>query len=305
MSDTELINGGRPFLYREHTDIGLSRAQFRAAISNSDVVRMLDRVYVDARVEETRELRIQAARLVVPDHAVVCDETAAWIWGVDVFRPSDRHRFDPKWVVPHGESRTRLEGVSCRQALLANTDVVDVGGLRVTSPVRTTSDLLRKQWRPYALAAADAMAHAGLVRPMDVRNYLTGLKGYRGIRQARVLARYIDPSAQSQGESWMRLRLIDAGFPIPKSQVEVVDAAGSTRFLDLAYRRQKIAIEYDGREFHTADDDLEHDLGRRRLLVAVGYRFVVAGYERIFGEDDSFEREVGALLGMTPIARWW
>ena len=140
---------------------------------------------------------------------------------------------------------------------------------------------------------------------MDVRSYLAELKGYRGICQARVLARYIDPLAASQGESWMRLRLIDAGFPIPKAQVEVVDAAGSTRFLDLAYRERKIAIEYDGREFHTADHDQVHDAGRRRLLVAVGYRFVIVGYEQIFGTDNSFEQEIGVLLGMAPLARWW
>lgn len=305
MSDSDLINDGQPFLHRDHAALGMSRSQFKAAVRDGDIVRMIDRVYIDARIQDSRETRVLAARLVVPPHAVVCDETAAWIWGVDTYRPSDRHRFKPQWVVPHGESRTRLEGVSCRQALLNDEDVFDVGGLRVTGPVRTTSDLLRKQWRPYALASADAMAHAGLVRPMDVRSYLAGLKGYRGIRQARVLARYIDPLAASQGESWMRLRLIDAGFPIPKAQVEVVDAAGLTRFLDLAYRQRKIAIEYDGREFHTADVDQEHDDGRRRLLIAVGYRFVVVRYEQIFGTDDSFEQEVGALLGMTPLARWW
>jgi very-short-patch-repair endonuclease len=103
----------------------------------------------------------------------------------------------------------------------------------------------------------------------------------------------------------MRLRLIDAGFPIPAAQVEVIDAAGSTRFLDLAYRHRKIAIEYDGREFHTADADQDQDAGRHRLLVAVGYRFVTARYEQIFGTDNSFEREVGELIGMTPIDRWW
>lgn len=305
MTDIDILNDGRPFLYREHANLGFSRHEFRQAIDDGDIVRVVGRAYVDSRAEDTRELRIAATRLVVPEHAVVCDETAAWVWGVDTHKPGDRHRFDPRWVVPHGQSRTRLTGVECRQALLEDTDVADVGGLRVTTPLRTTSDLLRKQWRPYAMAAADAMAHAGLVRPMDVRSYLATLKGYRGIRQARVLARYIEPKAASPGESWTRLRLIDAGFMAPTAQVEVEDAAGMTRYLDLAYRRRKVAIEYDGREFHTADDDLEHDAGRRRLLEAVGYRFVVAGYERIFGSDDSFEREVGKLIGMTPIARWW
>ncbi|AWB92034.1 hypothetical protein [Aeromicrobium chenweiae] len=305
METTTLINAGEPFLYRDHTTVGLSATEFRAAFVHGDVVRLIDRVYVDARAEDSRELRVAAARLVVPAHAVVSDETAAWIWGVDAYKPSDRHRFVPQWVVPHGRGRTRIEGLACRQALIADEDVLEVGGLAVTHPVRTTSDLLRKQWRPYAMASADAMAHAGLVRPMDVRAYVARLKGYRGIRQARVLAQLIEPKSASPGESWTRLRLVDAGFPRPVAQVEVEDAAGLQRFLDLAYVRRRIAVEYDGREFHTADPDDVHDEERRRLLVAVGYRFVVTRYERVFGTDPAFENEVGELLGMTPIARWW
>jgi hypothetical protein len=305
MPEHALINDGAPFLFRDHTDVGLRRGQLRDAVRDGDIVRVVDRVYADARVEDSRELRVAAARLVVPQHAVVCDETAAWIWGVDAYKPSDRHRFVPQWVVPHGQSRTRLEGVNCRQALLSDDDIVDVGGLLTTHPVRTTSDMLRKQWRPYALASADAMAHAGLVRPMDVREYVARLKGYRGIRQARVLARYIEPKAQSQGESWSRLRLMDAGFPRPVAQYELEDAAGLTRFLDLAYVRRKIAVEYDGRQFHTSDQDDVHDEERRLLLIAMGFRFVIVRYEQIFGVDNAFEREVGELLGMVPMARWW
>ncbi|MBD8608262.1 hypothetical protein IFT73_15500 [Aeromicrobium sp. CFBP 8757] len=305
MSDVEMFHGGQPFLHRDHVELGLSRAEFRARLGAGDLVRLVGGVYADARADDSRELRVQAARLVVPEHAVVCDETAAWLWGVDAHRPGDRHRFTPRWVVPHGRGRTRLAGVDCRQALLDDEDVTDLGGLRLTTPVRTTSDLLRKQWRPYALSSADAMAAAGLVRPMDVRQYLTGLKGYRGIRQARVLARHIEPRSASPGESWTRLRLLDAGFPTPTAQLEVVDASGVTRFLDLAYRRRRIGVEFDGREFHTAEADLDHDADRRELIRAVGFRIVVTRREQVFGTDTSFEDEVGALLGMTPIARWW
>lgn len=302
----DLLNDGRPFLYSDHERVGVSAAQLRSAVAAGDVLRVFDRVYRDADADDTRESRVLAARLIVPSHAVVSDETAAWIWGVDAHRPSDRDRFVPRWVVPHGQSRTRLDQIDCRQALLAASDIVEVNGLAVTHPLRTTADLLRKQYRPHALASADALARVGVVRPMDVRAYLTDLKGYRGIRQARVLARHIDPRAASPGESWMRLRIIDAGLPTPESQVEVRDAAGNVRFLDLGYRRRKIAAEYDGRRFHTADEDAHHDVERKRLLVAVGYRFVVARYEDIFGKDPRFEQALGEMLGVTPRARtWW
>ena len=302
---TNLLNDGAPFLYRDHEQVGLDRSAFRAAVDVGDLVRVFDRVYRDARADDTRETRIAAARLAVPEHAVLSDETAAWIWGVDAHRPSDRHRLEPRWVVPHGRGRSRLEGIDCRQALLEDSDIVEIAGVPVTSPVRTTADLLRKQYRPHALASADALTRIGAVRPMDVRAYLTELKGYRGIRQARVLARYIEPKSASPGESWTRLRIIDAGLPTPEAQLEVVDAAGQRRFLDLAYRRRRVGVEFDGRQFHTSDDDTLHDLDRRQLIEAIGFVIVTARYEDIFGIDPRFEQELGAILGVTPIPRWW
>lgn len=300
-----LINDGEPFRHLEHEDVGLSRRDLREAMTCGSLVRVFDRVYRDALAPDSPRARVAAARLVVPEHAVASDETAAWLWGVDAHRPSDRHRATPRWVVPHGSSRSRLEGIDCRQALLTPDDVVEVDGLAVTRPVRTAADLLRKQYRPHALASADALARVGAINPMEVRAYLADLKGYRGIRQARVLAQYIDPKAASAGESWLRLRIIDAGFPRPESQLEVVDAAGVRRYLDLGYRHRKVGIEYDGRQFHTVDPDVVHDEGRRHQIEAIGFIVVVVRYEDVFGTDARFEHELGEILGVRPIPRWW
>lgn len=302
---TDLLNDGAPFLHGDLGAVGLDRTAFRSAVSAGDLVKVFDRVYQDARADDTRTSRIAAARLAVPAHAVISDETAAWIWGIDAHKPSDRHRLAPRWVVPHGRGRTRLDGIDCRQALLDDSEIVEVEGVPVTNPVRTAADLLRKQYRPHALASADALARIGAVRPMDVRAYLAELKGYRGIRQARVLARYIEPGSASPGESWTRLRIIDAGLPVPEAQLEVIDAAGQRRFLDLAYRRRRVGVEFDGRQFHTADHDTLHDVDRRRLIEAIGFVIVVARYENIFGTDPTFEHELGAILGVSPIPRWW
>jgi hypothetical protein len=300
-----ILHQGQPFLHRDLEEVGLSRADLRSALACGDVVRVFDRVYQAADTADTLESRVAAAKLAVPQHAVISDETAAWIWGADVHRPSERHRFVPHWVVPHGESRSRVDGISCRQALLSPDDVVEVDGLAVTRPVRTAADLLRKQYRPHALASADALARVGAIRAMDVRAYLVDLKGYRGIRQARVLAQYIDAGAASPGESWTRLRMIDAGFPKPQTQLEVVDAAGVRRYLDLAYARRRIGVEYDGRGFHPAPGDVVHDADRRIMLEALGYTIVVVRYEDVWGNDARFEQNLGEILGITPIGRWW
>lgn len=37
----------------------------------------------------------------------------------------------------------------------------------------------------------------------------------------------------------------------------------------------------------------------------MGFRFIVAEYPDIFGDDATFERTLGALLGMAPLDRRW
>jgi hypothetical protein len=201
----------------------------------------------------------------------------------------------------------RSRGVRCRQANLDAADITYVDGVHLTTPLRTASDLLRRLYRPYALAAADGFARAGLIDVHALEDFVARLKGYPGIIQARSLVHMIEPKAQTPGESWQRLRILDAGFPRPTAQLEVVDDFGGTYFLDHAYPEQLIGSEFDGREFHTDDRHRQHDRDRRDYLSTTqGWRWVNADRSRIFGNDASFEVELGELLGIPPLLprRW-
>ncbi len=278
----------------------------RLLVEQGHLRREFRDVYVDARVPDSRNGRLRAMSLVAPDNAVVCDETAAWLHGLEVFAPGGRHNFDPAMVVRHGHSRVEHPRTRGRQAIITPDDIDFLDGVHVTTPLRTVSDLLRKMYRPYALAAADSFAHAGLVSPEEVVEYVARLKGYRGIVQARSLAAFIEPRTESPGESWQRLRILDAGFPPPEPQFEIVDDFGRSFFIDLPYPDRLIGTEYDGREFHSDEQHRTHDQDRRGYLSDVyGWRWVLGNRERIFGDDTSFEHELGLLLGMTPLSRWW
>ncbi|MDN5853887.1 MAG: hypothetical protein L0K86_13785 [Actinomycetia bacterium] len=305
---SDLINDGRPFLTTRAAALGLSRRNLRDAFADRQLRTMFRGVAVDARVLDTRYLRIAAINLVTPPYAVVCDESASWIHGIDAFRPSERFDLVPSLVVPHALGRSRQTHVRCRQAIVPDHDVMVIDGLLVTVPIRTVSDLLRKLWPPYALATADAFAHAGLIDPDELWHYVARLKGYRWIRKARRLAELVEPDTESPGESWTRLRLIDAGFPRPQPQFIITDRHGREIYrLDLAYPEQRIAIEYDGVEFHTDKPDTDHDEKRRQeLRDRWGWKTVVADRTSVLGDDAALEREVGELLGRTPLLpRQW
>lgn len=304
---TSLINGGNVFLRQQLSDLGISQHDFKDMQSLKLVRQITHGVWVDASVPDSEHLRFQAARLVMPDHAVFCNSTAAWLRKVDTFKPSEQFLLRPQCVVPVGSTRCTNGLVQCREAIIPEADVMEIDGVLLTTDVRTTSDMLREQWRPYALAAADGMAHAGWVDPEDVQDYVARLKGYRWIVQARELAYLIEPLAESPGESWERLRLIDAGFPRPTAQVPIEDARGRVRgWLDLALEKWKVGAEYDGREFHTEDDDAAHDDRRRHYFRTVhSWRIAVARREDIFGDDMSFEWKVGQWIGRDPLPRTW
>ena len=297
----------RPFTRQQATAHGIDRRALERLLINRIVRRVVRGVYVGCGMPDSRDLRIAALKLLAPPDAVICNESAAWVYGVNTYKPSDQHLLVPSFLVPHSTTRMTMPGVTCRQAIVPPRDVDIINGVRITTPLRTSSDLLRRLYRPYALAAADGMARADLIDAGELIEFVARLKGYPGIVQARSLSVLVDGRAQSPGESWTRLRVHDAGFPPPTAQFQVVSRDGRSYRLDLAYPEILVGVEYDGREFHTSDDDREHDRRRRQLLTeTLGWRWVIGRREDIFGIDTTFEESLGQLLGVPPLLprRW-
>lgn len=298
-----LVNGGHPFRLSQVD--GLDGGRVRQCLRSGEIRRVFYGVGVDGRVPDTRDLRIEALALVVPEGALVADHTAAAVWGVDTRPPGMLRDLRPMLVVPHGKVRPVGSRAIVRQSTVPDPDAVELRGIRVTSPLRTAVDLLRLCWRPHALAAADALVRAGAVDLTTLRESVASLRRFPGTGQAQELAPRVDPGAESHGESWMRCRIMDAGLPAPILNHEVRLDEGVYR-LDGVYLEQRVATEYDGREYHTSAASIAYDRERREILARRNaWTFVLATYERIFGEDDSFERELGDMLGMSVLPRRW
>ena len=73
-----LINDGKPFLTVRGTDFGLTRKQLSRALAEHGLRTVFQGVVVDSSGPDSRELRLDAAALVLPPHAIVSDHTAAW-----------------------------------------------------------------------------------------------------------------------------------------------------------------------------------------------------------------------------------
>jgi hypothetical protein len=299
-----LVNGGLCFPRAAAGSAGLSRSALRAAVRDGTVRQVVRGVFVDARAPDDTGSRLAALRLVVPPGAVVAGVSAAWLRGVDARGPGPRG--DPpvvECIVPPGRAAPRRAGVRCRRAPLYD-DVEDLGGLLCTTPLRTAVDVLFALRRHLALATADAMAHAGLFTADDLVAETERWSHRRGFRRASRLASSCEPLAQSFGESWLRLRVLDAGFPRPIAQVPLSREDRVEYRLDLGYPWRRIGLEYDGLDFHSSPTDLRRDERRRtRIRQAYGWTVIVAGRGDILGRSLAFERAVGEALGRQPRTR--
>lgn len=296
---------GFPFTPSQAAAQGLSADALRRLVRRGHLRRVLRGVYVDSKTPDDLTTRAAAAALILTPGAALARRTAAWVFGVDT-QAMGSHLVVPPvdLLVPEGCAAARRAGCSGHSAKLGSTDVVEFRGLPITSPLRTTLDLLRVLERPDALAAADAMLHAGLVTQEELYAGLDRFRGFRGITQARELAELTEPATESPMESRARLRVVDAGFPRPEVQINVYDVIGQLiARLDMGYLRRRKGIEFDGDEHHSSESDQAHDRRRRGRLEAQGWEVLIVTREHVLGRNNVFELAVGELLGMAPRLR--
>ena len=290
----------RPFTVAQAKAAELPDHVLRQALRNHEVRRVLRGVYVHAAVEDSQLVRAQAAQLVVSRHSVLCDRTAAWFLGCEVFDYRELDVAPPLecYVLQGHDPTNRPECAGGTRDLLP-VDWTEVGGVRVTTPLRTAADLACKLPRRQAVAAGDALMRRHGFTPADLVELLERrYRRRRGVCQARELAPITNPAAESQAESWVRVVMHDHGLPPPVLQHWVAVNGVPTYRLDLAYPHAKVAIEYNGEEFHSSPADREADRIRLEWLRAHSWTVFVLTKDDFTPEAiDRWTREIRTALG--------
>lgn len=255
----------RPFTPALAASQGVNRHLLSRLVRLGLLRRPLRGVLVATQVPDSLPLRVSSLKLVVPSHCVVVDRTAAWAQGVSILPRSSVYEMPFLDVFSTGGSRMRRDGVRSGVRDLLDRDIVELDGLRVTTPLRTACDLGRGLWRFDALAALDGFLRLHL-DPAMLAAEVERFKGYRGVVQLRTLVPLSDGRSESPGESALRLHWYDSGLPRPVLQIWLYDDAGVAIFrLDIGLEEMWFAAEYDGEAFH-GDEDEERDRERRRWI---------------------------------------
>jgi hypothetical protein len=262
----------------------------RHVLSGPSWQQVVRGVWMPARLSITREVAVEAARLVLPVDAVLCGLSAVSDYGVDVRANDDL----TVYAAFEGQIPRKRLGMDLRQVALRSDEVVARGRWLVTTPMRTAFDCGR--WLPLVEAAVvvDALAHDGLIDVGQLEAFARDHPRVRGLSQVVRVAQIADPLAESPMETRLRLILVFALLPVPTSQLNVFTNSG--RFvarLDLGYENYKVAVEYDG-AFHW--EQRREDDRRRDALRALGWTVLVFSAEDVYRRPTTVAMQVGAAL---------
>jgi len=235
------------------------RTYYRAIMPN---------VYLDKRVEPTLIQRTVAAWLWSGRQAVVAGASASAIHGskwVD-----DAAAIELIWRNARAPQR-----VITRDELLLEGETQLIKGISVTTPERTAFDVGRRGPMVRAVANLDALAAATDFKVPDVGDLAAGHRHVRGLRQLEAALQLVDAGAQSPKETWLRLLLIRAGFPQPRTQIPVMNQHGIPRyFLDMGWEDVMLAVEYDGDQHWTDPTQYARDVDRQEYIASIGWTVV-------------------------------
>jgi hypothetical protein len=219
--------------------------------------------------------RAAAALLINGEDAVVAGPTAARLHGCDAINSELVHI-----LRPYGPGIRRRPGLALHRGAISPEDVVDIDGLPVLVLDRVVCEVLCTERPRDALAVTDqALArqldeHAAAEFRLRVGARLRARADARGTRRAVGLLELATGRAESPPESWLRLMLVERGYPTPEANWSVRGPDGAELYrLDLAWPSLRIAVEYDGYAAHfgreAVDQRRRDDLRRRGWIVVV------------------------------------
>lgn len=158
------------------------------------------------------------------------------------------------------------------------------GAMSIEELVMLGDHIVRRPYRRYEGRSEPWTTLASL------RDVVDSAAGMHGVKRARAAVDQVRIGADSAQETALRLALVNAGLPEPELQVRPDDDPWSPP-ADLGYRRQRIAIQYDGAT-HFDPERARHD--QRRDNAFTSARWSLLRFNR---EDarDGFARAVAQV----------
>lgn len=260
-SHLTLVRVTAPFL---GSTSDLTRQQLRAR----RYTRLSRDVYVLTEAPVDLRARVTAVRLALDD-AVPCLTTAALLLRLPADDDGRLHLARRR-----GAPRSERPGVRVHRLALRPDEVLDLGGVPVTSGPRTFTDLAARLDLETLVSVGDVVVRRwGADAVAEAVSRSRRRPGALLMRQALPL---LDPGADSPAETRARLRLHAAGFTALRHRVTVCDEHGGWLGTpDLGDDVARVAVQHEGAvHFRKGEQQRAHDLARDELFREQGWQVV-------------------------------
>lgn len=201
-------------------------------------------------------------------HSVFSHQSAALLHGLPLLTlPEKVHIYSPS------SARGSAHGVVKHPRTAAEYELHQ-WGMRLTSPEQTIVDCARALPLRESLPLADAYLRRRPEAYPELKEALNTARGW-GATSAQEVAATMSCSADSIGETQLRLILLSEKLPPFSEQYEII-VAGRRFFADFAFPELKIVVEFDGRikytEYAPTQEVLIAEREREKMLTNAGWR---------------------------------
>lgn len=236
-------------LRRDALAEGWSDDELQRRADRGELDRLRPGAYLPGAADPDPEFRhrrlITATLAALRRPAVVSHQSAAVLLGLPLWRV----RLDRVHITRRPPASSDVgRYLRSHVARLSDDDVVDVGGVAVTSPVRTLLDLARVLPFEPSVALLDAALHGRSVERVALDEGAGALGRMPGARSALRAVRFADGRSESVGESRSRVLLARIGLAPSTLQLEVRTPGGSlVGRADFGWEDERLLGEFDGR----------------------------------------------------------
>jgi hypothetical protein len=284
----------RGFNTREGLDFGLSPTRMRGA----DLAHPYPSTRVPRDADEGVQSRIKTySQRMLPAH-YFSHVTAAIIHGLPL-----------PWALQHAvvlhigtdspAARPNVRGVIGHHGELGSLTVVEIGGLRATSPVDTWCQLSSMLGLDDLIRLGDALVRRQ--HPFaEMRDLLAAVRrysGHRGVKLLREALIWIRPGVDSPRETDLRLLIVRAGLPEPEVNRVILSRAGVKLATgDLVFYRYRVLLEYDGEQHRTDQNQYHWDVDRLDALMEETWRVIRINKSHLRNSPEVIRRVTVALM---------
>jgi hypothetical protein len=237
-----------------------------------------------------------AAVLACGAGAVLSDYAAAAHLGMR--RGDDRF---PEVTVPRAGGR-KIDGIRVHRRQLDPRDVCTRDGIRVTRPARTILDVAATM-PPAALRRMVRQAQAERIVTMrQLLDVLARHRGHRGAAKLRAVIADGPTPTRSELEDHVLALVVQAGIERPEINPRL-EIDGRRVEPDLLWRRRRLIVECDGRQWHSDPLSQADDEARQALLEAHGYRVLRVTWQQAMTHPRQTVARIRAALAAAAAAQ--